>query len=184
MRKALLLLGLLGAVQAFADSGAGEKKAWLCATCHKPGMANALAPLLDGQPAPYLAKAIMDYKTGRRSDSTLTMKANAASLTASDIRDIADYFASRRPPSGVYSTDPAKVTAGKSRVAELKCASCHGETFAGSGAIPRLAGQTPGYLVRQIEAFAEGRRTHPPATTPFDKIGDPQSIAQYFTASE
>jgi hypothetical protein len=35
----------------------------------------------------------------------------------------------------------------------------------------------------QLEAFAAGRRTHPPVETPFDKIGDLETIAHYFTAA-
>jgi len=112
------------------------------------------------------------------------MKANVANLSASDIADIADYFASRPPVLGVYSTDPAKVAIGEKRVAEMKCGSCHGLTFAGAEAVPRLAGQTTGYLVGQLEAFAAARRAHPPIEVPFDKIGDFDSIAQYFTAAK
>jgi cytochrome c553 len=183
MRGVLIVLGLLMSVDAVADARAGEKKAQLCLTCHKPGMPNALAPLLEAQPAKYLVQAINEYKTGKRSDPGLLMKTNVGSLSARDIRDIADYFASRAPLTGVYAVDSDKVAAGEKRVAELKCGSCHGQNFAGSEAIPRLAGQAPGYLMRQLEAFAEGRRTHPPAETPFDKIGDVQAIAHYFTAS-
>lgn len=43
------------------------------------------------------------------------------------------------------------------------CASCHGaqgEGMAASG-VPRLAGQLPAYLVRQIESFSLATRTHP-----------------------
>jgi cytochrome c553 len=112
------------------------------------------------------------------------MKTNVGSLSARDIRDIAGYFASRPPLTGVYVTDPDKVAVGKGRVAELKCGSCHGQNFAGSEAVPRLAGQTPGYLMRQLEAFAEGRRSHPPSETPFDKMGDVQAIAHYFAAAK
>lgn len=183
MRAALIVLGLVASIDAVADAKAGEKKAQLCLTCHKPGMPNAMPPLLEAQPARYLVQATNDFKTGKRSDPGLLMKTNVASLRVRDIRDIADYFASRPPPTAVYVTDPDKVAAGEKRVAELECGSCHGKKFAGSGAVPRLAGQTPGYLVRQLEAFAEGRRAHPPSKAPFDKIGDVQAIAQYFTAA-
>jgi cytochrome c553 len=43
------------------------------------------------------------------------------------------------------------------------CANCHGvqgEGMAASG-FPRLAGQSPAYLVRQIESFVEDSRSHP-----------------------
>jgi hypothetical protein len=38
--------------------------------------------------------------------------------------------------------------------------------------------------MRQLEAFAEGRRSHPPSETPFDKMGDVQAIAHYFAAAK
>jgi cytochrome c553 len=179
----LILLGLLAWVDAVADAKAGKRKAELCLTCHKPGDSLGFAPLLEAQPAKYLVQAIAEFKQGKRPDPGLMMKTNVGSLSARDVRDIADYFASRPPPAGVFVTDPDKVAAGAKRVAELKCASCHGTNFAGSEAVPRLAGQATRYLVRQLEAYAEGRRIHPPAETSFDKIGDVQAIAQYFTAA-
>lgn len=183
MRVMLLLLGLLTCADAVADAKAGKRKAELCLTCHKPGDSLGFAPLLEAQPAKYLVQAIADFKKGRRPDPGLLMKTNAGSLSARDIRDIADYFASRPPPAGAFVTDPDKVAAGGKRVGELQCASCHRPDFAGSNDVPRLAGQAPRYLVRQLEAYAEGRRTHPSVETPFDKIGDVQAIAHYFAAA-
>jgi cytochrome c553 len=180
MRTVSILLGLLMSMHALADAKAGEKKAQLCLLCHKPGNPMASAPLLEAQPSKYLVQATTEYKTGKRPDPV--MKTNVANLSARDIKDIADYFASRPPVTGVYSTDPAKVAVGEKRVAELKCASCHGPSFAGAEGVPRLAGQTPGYLVSQLEAFAAGRRPHPPVGTPFNKLGDIEAIAHYFTA--
>ena len=157
MRTVLIVLGLLMSSDALADAKAGEKKAQLCLLCHKPGNVMASAPLLE---------------------------TNVANLSARDIRDIADYFTSRPPVLGVYSTDPAKVAIGERRVAEMNCGSCHGPTFAGAESVPRLAGQTTGYLISQLEAFAAGRRAHPPIETPFDKMGDIEAIAHYFTAAK
>jgi cytochrome c553 len=182
MRTALAAIGLLMSIDAFADAKAGEKKAQLCLLCHKPGNVMAAAPLLEAQPSKYLVQATTEYKTGKRPDPV--MKTNVATLSTRDIRDIADYFASRAPVLGAYSTDPAKAAVGERRVAEMKCASCHGPTFAGAEAVPRLAGQTTGYLIGQLEAFAAGRRNHPPVETPFDKMGDFEAIAHYFTAAK
>ena len=140
-----------------------------------------LAPLLEAQPSKYLVQATTEYQTGIRKD--LLMKSNVADLSAHDTRDIADWFASRAPRVGVWSTDPAKVAAGEKRVAAAKCASCHGPTFAGTDEVPRLAGQKPVYLRTQLQAFAAGRRAHPPIEIPFDKIGDFDAIAHYFAAA-
>lgn len=112
------------------------------------------------------------------------MKTNVATLSARDIKDIADCFASRPPIIGAFPTDPVKVAAGAKRVAELKCASCHGVSFAGADAVPRLAGQISGYLINQLEAFAAGRRSHPQIEVSFDKLGDIESIAQHCSATK
>lgn len=43
------------------------------------------------------------------------------------------------------------------------CANCHGASGEGMSAsgFPRLAGQSPAYLVRQIDSFAQDSRSHP-----------------------
>ncbi len=181
MRRVLIACALLMSTDALADAKAGEKNAQLCLLCHKPGNVMGLAPLLEAQPSKYLVQATTEYKTGKRPDPF--MKTNVADLSARDIKDIADYFASRAPMVGVWSADPAKVAAGAKRVAESKCASCHGPTFAGTDEVPRLAGQKPVYLRIQLEAFAAGRRAHPPIEIPFDRIGDFEAIAHYFAAA-
>jgi cytochrome c553 len=182
MHAVLVLLGLVASIDALADAKAGEKKAQLCLLCHRPGNVIVSAPLLEAQPSAYLVKAITEYKTGKRPDPA--MKTNVGSLSSRDIKDIADYFASRAPITGVQVTDAAKVAAGEKRVSELKCSSCHGRSFGGTEAVPRLAGQTTGYLVNQMEAFAEGRRTHPTTETAFNKIAELEAIAHYLSATK
>ena len=177
MRALLVFVVLFASLDTLADAKSGEKKAQLCLLCHKPGQGR---PLLEAQPSKYLVVATTEYKTGKRPDPN--MKANVERLSARDIKDIADYFASRPAVAGVNATDPAKVAAGEIRVAEMKCAACHGATFAGAEMVPRLAGQTTGYLIIQMEAFAAGRRAHPSIETPFNKIADVEAIASYFTS--
>lgn len=41
----------------------------------------------------------------------------------------------------------------------LACASCHGEGLRGMGDVPRLAGRSPSYLVRQLHDFQTGFRS-------------------------
>ena len=180
MRAIVLAVLAAASLDAFADSKAGEKKAQLCLLCHKPSNVMAAAPLLEAQPAKYLVAATTAYKSGKRPDPV--MQTNVAKLSARDIGDIADYFASRPPVKGVYTADVTNAAAGEARMTELKCAACHGPAFAGADLVPRLAGQTTGYLVSQLEAFASGRRPHPPIETPFNKMGDLEVIAHFFTA--
>ena len=176
---AAVLLALMP-MQVLADVKLGEKKAQLCLLCHKPGNVMASAPLLEGQPAKYLVSATTAYKTGKRDDSV--MRANVAALSAKDVRDISEYFASRPGPSGLLVADAAKAALGEPRVKELGCSTCHGATFSGSDVVPRLAGQATGYLISQLEAFSKMRRDHPPLKTPFSDLGDLEAVAHYFTS--
>jgi len=49
-----------------------------------------------------------------------------------------------------------------SRLAEARCAACHGVDGAGgAAAVPRLAGQDAVYLYRQLRAFGDGARASP-----------------------
>ena len=175
---ALLLAGASSAV--FADTKEGEKKARLCLLCHKSSNTSTADPLLQAQPKEYLVVATTDYKTGKRPYPS--MKADTAALSVRDIADISDYFAALPPLNGTQAFDAAKASAGEARVRELNCASCHGASFAGAKLSPRLAGQTTFYLVSQLQAFAARSREHPPVGQPFDKIGDLESIAHYFTS--
>ena len=40
------------------------------------------------------------------------------------------------------------------------CASCHGPQALGQAHLPRLAGQSPTYLLEQLRQFAQGGRTN------------------------
>lgn len=180
MRLILVLVLVALSFDAVADAKAGERKAQLCMLCHKPGNAVAAVPLLEAQPAKYLVAATMAYKTGKRPDPA--MQTNVARLSSRDIADIADYFSSKAPISAAsQAVDAAKVAAGESRARELKCAACHQTNYSGADGIPRLAGQTAGYLIAQLEAFASSRRMHPAANMPSDSGGDTENVAIYLS---
>lgn len=170
----VFVLGLLS-FNASADPKAGETKAQVCLLCHKPESAGI--PLLEAQPARYLVAATMAFKKGTRNDQQ--MQANVARLSARDVFDIADYFASRGPMANRQTADAERVALGEAWVTELKCASCHQAAFSGRDLVPRLAGQSSGYLVSQLEAFAAGRRKHPEAQMPANDTRDIESIASY-----
>src|SRR5687768_14958747 len=116
------------------------------------------------------------------------MQTNAANLSDRDMRDIADYFAAQRPLRASYQLDTARVAAGRTRAEELGCGACHLPSFGGRDAIPRLAGQTPGYLASQLQAFSAGRRAHgsgrdaaPPVTLSEE---DAESLAHFLASLE
>jgi cytochrome c553 len=109
MRLLLVVLALAAAfTDARADARAGEKKAQLCTLCHRTGTNfGAGIALLEGRPAVGIAAAVTDFKTGKRNSPA--MNPNVERLSARDIRDIAEYFASQAPTAHATSPTPAPV---------------------------------------------------------------------------
>src|SRR5207244_8655958 len=87
-----------GTAQARGDAESGKAKiAQACAACHGPDgnrPSTPDQPILAGQYADYLAKALHDYKTGKRSNPI--MKSFAAQLTRQDMEDLAAWFSSQK----------------------------------------------------------------------------------------
>jgi len=101
MNRVLVLLAVLalaGTAQAAGNAEAGKAKAaQVCAACHGPEGNKPTAPenpILAGQHQDYLAKALKDYKSGKRNNAI--MKGFAASLSNQDIADLAAWFASQQ----------------------------------------------------------------------------------------
>jgi len=185
----LVLAGLLLPGESFATAPAGEKKAQLCLLCHKVANASApgsAMPLLEAQPAQYLYLQTKAYKEKRRAEPA--MQTNVANVSDRDLRDIADWLAAQRLLRAAYQLDPAKVAVGKTKAEQLGCATCHLPTFHGAGEVPRLAGQTPGYVRAQLEDFGTGKRRHgtgqrsAPATSLNDQ--EMEGLAQFFASLE
>lgn len=174
----LVLLLIMAAVlqPVHAGAEAGEKKAQICLICHKPGNAMAYVPTLEGQTREYIIAQVNAFKGGRRPDSV--MQTNVAGLSARDVRDIANYFSSRRPVRPTAPLDPARIAAGKARAEALGCASCHKADYAGNKDVPRIAGLEPRYGAAQILAFVQKKRPHPEATGLVTE--DAQNLSHYF----
>ena len=166
---------------ACADARAGEKKAQLCLLCHRIE-STVGAPTLEQQPSKYLAAQINAFKSGKRVEPT--MQTNVANLSAKDIRDISDYFSSQRakPARFTADPDPKTVALGAASAKQLNCANCHSEDYRGGKDIPRLAGQVPNYLERQITEFKRGVRPHPAISAAAEKLSDPtiEALGAYF----
>ena len=171
---AAVLLMLYTPLPALAD--AAEQQAQLCLLCHKTG--NRFTPLLEQQPRESLAIALTAYKTGRRSQTSMTI--NAAGLSASDIEALSGYFATRPFPARRQELDPAKVDEGQKLLSGSGCEACHGPAFRGGAATPALAGQTYLYLVGQMSAFRRGGREHP--TPMFKDEADSERAASYLAS--
>jgi cytochrome c553 len=100
-RKTILLaLALSIPLVAFAapkaDIEAGKSKSVVCQACHGVdgnGIGDPQYPLLAGQYADYLEKALRDYRSGDRANPI--MAGFASTLSDEDIVNLAAYFASQ-----------------------------------------------------------------------------------------
>ena len=181
LTTALALTGMTAPFcDAWADARAGEKKAQLCLLCHRVD-ATVGAPMLEQQPAKYLVMQTNAFKSGKRTDPV--MRANVASLSAKDVQDISDYFSSQRAKQAKFpDPDPKMIALGAASAKQLDCGNCHLEDYRGAKDIPRLAGQVPNYLERQIAEFKRGVRPHPAIPASAEKLSDPviEALSVYF----
>lgn len=85
------------------DAAAGRKKAAQCQACHGLDGLSKLpqAPNLAGQPEPYLAKALDDFRKGVRKNDMMSIIIKG--LSDADAADLAAYYASieitAKPPA-------------------------------------------------------------------------------------
>jgi cytochrome c553 len=144
----------------WADVEAGKRKAEVCVPCHGPGGNSPIGafPILAGQTARYTYLQLRDYKEGRRQDPV--MSPFAAGLSREDMLDLAEYFAAQKPVPIQFDADPAKVAAGRTKSQETLCTMCHLGEFSGQNEVPRVAGQQPAYIIKQLQAFKARTRTN------------------------
>jgi cytochrome c553 len=97
LTAAVAALGL--ASDAFAagvvgNAAAGKKKVAACVACHGDGnkTLDGTYPRLAGQYPDYLAKAMREYKDGKRKNAV--MAGQVQNLSAEDMDDIAAYYGS------------------------------------------------------------------------------------------
>lgn len=154
----LLLFALAAGAQ--ADPEAGKKKSAACVTCHGPegNSASGEYPILAGQTARYLYLQLKDFKEGRRSNGL--MGPFIAKLSRGDMLDLADYFAAQKPKPIAFTPEPKRVARGKKKADEVLCTMCHLGGMKGQNEIPRVAGQHPEYVIRQLKAFKARTRTN------------------------
>jgi cytochrome c553 len=142
-----------------ADAVAGRTKAQACVACHGAdgNSSQPLIPSLAGQPPLYIYYQLVQFREGLRVNDL--MGPFAAHLTDADMKDIAAYFSEQKPQGAGPPPDPARSEAGKAVVARNHCGSCHTPTLTGQNHIPRIAGLSYPYLVRQLRGFKTGDRS-------------------------
>lgn len=152
--------GGLALPSAAQDDAATRQLAETCAACHGPqgNSTNPAYPILAGQSWRYIYIELKDFKEGRRKDPQ--MSPMAANLTREQMMALGNYFAAQKPKGTGFKADPARVEAGKKISDAALCPMCHLGGFVGQNEIPRVAGQWPQYVKKQLEDFRARRRTN------------------------
>ena len=161
-----------------ADISAGKDKAVVCQQCHgsNGNSKNPQYPNLAGQRTMYLETQLKNFQSGERTNSV--MQGMTANLTKPDITNISAYFASLTTESA-GSSDLSLAKKGKEKFA--MCAGCHGSSALGRGSFPRLAGQQPKYIEKQLLAFKNRSRKGGPMNAMTSSLSeqDIKEIAAY-----
>lgn len=136
-----------------------------CGICHDiDGISrNDRIPSLAAQPRDYLVAQLRSFRSGRRRNDGDMMRPTAESLSDAEVVSAASYFSALpAPPPSPGRVDAASARLylkGDPQAGVPACAACHGATGRGEGLVPRLTGQRPAYLEKQLADFASGRRS-------------------------
>lgn len=169
---ALVALHANGSAIAGDDSEAKRLATQVCGHCHGPNgdSISPTFPRLAGQSAEYTEAQLKAFKEHKRGDrfAQAYMWGMASQLDEDTIKKLSTYYAAEKPKTG-RAGDAARVARGKTiyengipEVGVLACTSCHGADGEGKAAMPRLAGQHPDYLVKQMVAYKTLQRANAP----------------------
>jgi cytochrome c553 len=166
----LIMLGGYGsAAQSQGTKGAPAIVNDACYMCHSEHGNNphlAFVPRLAAQNATYIEEQLKAFRDGSRASppATMYMWPLTQQLTESEMKGVAQWYASQPPPApfpkdtSTYEQGRAIFEKGVLQSDVAACSSCHGTEAAGNGMFPRLAGQTPQYLLSQLRYFRSGAR--------------------------
>jgi cytochrome c553 len=153
---------LQAALRATPDVEHGAVLFAQCAACHGvegQGLPDGSTPRIAGQHFRVLVKQLVDFRYGKRWDFRMEQRANTHLGAFQDIADVSSYL-SGLPRRNKVGDIKGEILAQGANLYGVNCASCHGARGEGDGAeaVPMLAGQHPGYLLRQMYDSVDGRR--------------------------
>ena len=159
--RALLLavVALVSGPLHAADVAAGKEKAELCVACHGEAGISQIEniPSLAGQPDQFTQWQLVFFRAGTRKDEQ--MQPVVEPLNNEDIRNLGAYFASLTAAKPKTDENPDLSRKGEQAAAGRRCASCHTDNYAGSKAVPRVAGQRQDYLLKALRDYKSGVRS-------------------------
>ncbi|CAL79925.1 Putative cytochrome c family protein [Bradyrhizobium sp. ORS 278] len=142
-----------------------DAKVTYCKTCHglqAEGFRGSYPmPRLAGQQPEYIENQLRAFNERRRTNPIMFNVAH--SLSPDILKALTSYFLNLNPkPLG--GGDKTRIAAGRQIFtdgvlsAEVPaCATCHGADGKGSGAVPRLAGQLPDYILTKLTNWSKER---------------------------
>jgi cytochrome c553 len=143
-----------------ADIAAGKEKAELCAGCHGDNGISQTEniPSLAGQQDQFIQWQLVFFRSGARKNEQ--MQPIVEQISNDDIRNLGAYFATLTPPKDTKPDDnPDLSQKGAQAAVGRRCASCHTDSFAGTKAVARIAGQREEYLLRALHDYKSGARS-------------------------
>lgn len=155
-----LALSLSASAHAADAIAAGKEKADMCVGCHgENGISQTEnIPSLAGQQDQFIQWQLVFFRGGARKNEQ--MQPIAEQVSNEDIRNLGAYFASLTPPKDAKPDDnPDLSKKGAQAAVGRRCASCHTDSYAGTKAVARLAGQREEYLVKALHDYKSGVRT-------------------------
>src|ERR1700682_1230432 len=156
----LLIAVMCGSSAHAADVAAGKEKAELCVGCHGEAGISQMEniPSLAGQPDQFIQWQLVFFRAGTRKNEQ--MQPIVEQINNDDIRNLGAYFASLAPPKASKPDDnPDLSQKGAQAAAGRRCASCHTDTYAGTKAVARVAGQREDYLLKALHDYKSGLRS-------------------------
>ena len=163
----IISIGMIAAVIAIggsfahaADIDAGKEKAELCAGCHGDNGISQTEniPSLAGQQDQFIQWQLVFFRSGARKNEQ--MQPIVEQISNEDIRNLGAYFATLTPPKDSKPDDnPDLSQKGAQAAVGRRCASCHTDSFAGTKAVARIAGQREEYLLKALHDYKSGVRT-------------------------
>jgi cytochrome c553 len=151
---------ICGPIAHAADTAAAKENTELCAGCHGDAGISQTEniPSLAGQPDQFIQWQLVFFRSGSRKNEQ--MQPIVEQISNDDIRNLGAYFASLTPPKASEPDDnPDLSQKGAQAAAGRRCASCHTDTYAGTKAVARIAGQREDYLLKALHDYKSGVRS-------------------------